>query len=67
MRLGFESAAGAVCSIKESSGSQNLRVSIVIKASKPAVSKGDVPKIFRHFNYHIQGAHRLVPTFDFNS
>ena len=45
MRLEFGSA-GAVCSIEESSGPQNLRVSIVLKASKSAGAKGDVPKIY---------------------
>ena len=38
-------SAGAVCSIKESSGLQNQRVHILIKASKLAGAKGDVPKI----------------------
>ena len=37
--------AGAVCSIKESSGPQNQRVHLVLKASKSAGAKGDVPKI----------------------
>ena len=37
--------AGAVCSIKESSGPQNQWVHIVLKASKSAGAKGDVPKI----------------------
>ena len=44
MRSEFGSA-GAVCSIKESSGTQNQRVHIVLKASKSVVAKGDVPKI----------------------
>ena len=39
-------SAGAVCSIKESSGPQNQRVHIVLKASKSAGAKGDVPKIY---------------------
>ena len=49
--VGFESlgmefgSAGAVCFIKESSGPQNQRVHIVLKASKLAGAKGDVPKI----------------------
>ena len=38
-------SAGAVCSIKESCGPQNQRVHIVLKASKSACAKGDVPKI----------------------
>ena len=37
---------GAVCSIEESSGPQNPRVPIVLKASKSAGAKGDVPKIY---------------------
>ena len=37
---------GAVCSIEESSGPKNLRVSIVIKASKSAGVKGNVLKIY---------------------
>ena len=41
----LELRAGAVCSIKESSGTQNQRVHIVLKASKSAGAKGDVPKI----------------------
>ena len=36
---------GAVCSIEESSGSQNPEVAIVLKALKSAGAKGDVPKI----------------------
>ena len=36
---------GAVCSIEESTGPQNLRVSIVLKALKSLGAKGDVPKI----------------------
>ena len=36
---------GAVCSIKESSGPQNQRVHIVLKASKSAGAKG--PKDLR--------------------
>ena len=44
MRQEFESA-GAVCCIKESSGPQNQRVHIVLKALKSAGAKGDVPKI----------------------
>ena len=40
--LEFESA-GAVFSIEESSGPQNLWVSIVLKVSKSAGVKGDVP------------------------
>ena len=35
-----------VCSIEESSVSQNLWVSIVLKASKSAGAKGDVPENF---------------------
>jgi hypothetical protein len=42
---GFGSA-GAVFSIEERSGPQNLRVSIVLKASKSAGAKGDVSKIY---------------------
>ena len=38
---------GAACSIEESSGPQNLRVPMVLKASKYAGPKGDVPKIFK--------------------
>ena len=39
--------AGAACSIAESSGGQNLHVSIVVlKASKYVGAKGDVPKIY---------------------
>ena len=34
--------AGVVCSIEESSGPQNLRVPMVLKASKYAGPKGDV-------------------------
>ena len=45
MRWEFGSA-GAVCSIEESSGPQNLRVSIVLKASRSASTKGDVPSIY---------------------
>ena len=44
MRYEFGSA-GAVCSIKESSGPQNQQVHIVLKASKSAGAKGDVPYI----------------------
>ena len=44
MRYEFGSA-GAFCSIKESSGPQNQRVHIVLKGSKSAGVKGDVPKI----------------------
>ena len=44
MRYEFGSAR-AVRSIKESSGSQNQRVHIVLKASKSSGAKGDVPKI----------------------
>ena len=43
MRQEFGSA-GAVCSIKESSGPQNQRVHIVLKAAKSAGAKGDVSK-----------------------
>ena len=42
----FETA-GAVCSIEESSGLQNPKVSTVLKASKSGGAKGDVPKIYR--------------------
>ena len=35
----------AVCAIEESSGPQNPRVQIVLRASKSAGVKGDVPKI----------------------
>ena len=35
----------AVCSIEESSGPQNPRVLLVLRASKSAGNKGDVPKI----------------------
>ena len=45
MRQEFGSV-GAVCSIEESSGPQNLRVSIVLKASKSAGAKGDIPKTY---------------------
>ena len=45
MRYQFGSA-GAVCSIEESSGRQNLRVSIVLKVSKSAGAKGGVLKIY---------------------
>ena len=38
--------ADAVYSIEESSGPQNLRVSILLKASKSVGAKGDVPKIY---------------------
>ena len=38
-------SAGTGCSIKESSGPQNQRVHIVLKASKSAGAKGDAPKI----------------------
>ena len=44
MRYDFGSA-GAICSIKESSGPQNQRVHIVLKASKSSGAKGDVLKI----------------------
>ena len=37
---------GAVYSIEETSGPQNLQVSIVLKASKSAGAKDDVPKIY---------------------
>ena len=40
----------AVCSIEVSSGPQNLRVSIVLKASKSAGATGDVPKIYGFVN-----------------
>jgi hypothetical protein len=40
-------SAGAVCSIKESSGSQNQWLHLVLKASKSAGAKGDIPKICR--------------------
>ena len=46
MRYTFGSA-GAVCSIEESSGPQNLGVSIVIKASKSGGANGDIPKIYK--------------------
>ena len=46
MRQEFGSAS-AVSSIKESSGSQNQRVHIVLKASKSAVAKGYVPQWVR--------------------
>ena len=46
MRKKFGSA-GAVCSIEESSGHQNPWVPIVLKASKSAGAKGDVPMIYR--------------------
>ena len=39
-------SAGVVCSIEESSGPQNLLVPIVVRASKSAGAKGDVPKIY---------------------
>ena len=39
-------SAGAVCSIEENSGSQNMQVSIVLKASKSTGAKGDVPKFY---------------------
>ena len=39
-------SASAVCSIEDSSGPQSLQVSIVLKASKSAGAKGDVPKIY---------------------
>ena len=45
MRYKFGSA-GAVCSVQDSSGSQNLQVSILLEASKSAGAKGDVPKIY---------------------
>ena len=38
-------SAGAVFSIKESSAPQNQRVHIVLKASKSAGAKGDVPEV----------------------
>jgi len=38
-------SAGAVCSIKENYEPQNQRVHIVLKASKSAGAKGDIPKI----------------------
>ena len=44
MRYEFGSA-GAVRSIKESSGPQNQRVHLVLKASKSAGAKGDVPEV----------------------
>ena len=37
--------AGAVCSIKESSEPPNQGVHVVLKTSKSAGAKGDVPKI----------------------
>ena len=43
--LGQPGSAGAVCSIKESSGPKNQQVHIVLKASKSVGAKGDVPKI----------------------
>ena len=43
MRQEFGSA-GAVCSKKDISGPQNQRVHIVLKTSKSAGAKGDVPK-----------------------
>ena len=39
-------SAGAVCCIEESSGPQNQWVSIVLKASKSAGAKGEVPKVY---------------------
>ena len=45
MRYKFGSA-GAVCSVEDSSGPQNLQVSILLKASKSADAKGDVSKIY---------------------
>ena len=36
-----------VCSLEESSGPQNLRVSMVLRDSKSAGAKGDVSKIYR--------------------
>ena len=45
MRWKFGSA-GAVCSIKESSGHQNQWVHIVLKVSKSADAKGDVPRVY---------------------
>ena len=39
--------AGAVCSIEKKSGHQNLGISIVLKGSKSAAAKGDVPKIYK--------------------
>ena len=45
MRLEFGSA-GAVCSKEKSSEPQNMQVSIVLKASKSADAKGDVPKFY---------------------
>ena len=38
-------SAGAVCFIKEGSGRQNQYVHIVLKVSKSADAKGDVPNI----------------------
>ena len=35
------------CSIEESTGPQNLWVTIVLKTSKSAGAKGDFPKIYR--------------------
>ena len=45
MRYDFGSA-GAVCSIEESSGSQNPWLSIVLNGSKSAGAKGDVQNIY---------------------
>ena len=39
-------SSGAVFSIEESSGPQNPLVSIVLRASKSAGAKDDVPKIY---------------------
>ena len=44
MRQEFESL-GAVFYIEESSGPQNPLVSIVLRASKSAGAKGDIPQI----------------------
>ena len=49
MRLEFGSV-GAVYSIEERSKPQNLRVSIILKASKSAGAKGDGPKFYRFVN-----------------
>ena len=59
MRYEFGSA-GAVCSIKESSGPQNQQVHIVLKASN--LAGGDVPKIcgFVHLLHPCIPCNRLV-------
>ena len=56
---------GAVCSIEESSSPQNLRVPIVLKASKSAGGKGDVLKIYGFVHPLHRSVHSLMKAYQF--